>query len=441
VAHALNSALAGWLVVVPRRHVTALDHLAEEEIVELGPMLRRLTSALRAAVGCEKTYVMLFAEQQGFAHLHLHVVPRMADLPDEHRGPRVLHLLEQPEEAWIGQAAKDDLAGELQQLLGESGTGGRLYPEVEPFEVGLLEVSDGNRLYFEVCGNPEGKPAVVLHGGPGSGCSTDMRRWFDPGAYRVVLFDQRGSGRSTPSASDPTTDLSTNTTQHLLADLEVLRESLGIGSWTVLGVSWGSTLALAYAEEHRERVSELILVGVTTGRSYALQWLYRGAAPLLPDAWSRFVAGVPVAEREGNLIEAYGRLLQHPDLAVREKAARDWTEWEWALSSTQPLHGRWGEPGFQYGRARIVTHYFRHDCWLEDGLLLRRAGVLVDVPGIMIHGRHDASSLMMASELARAWPQASWVIVDGAGHSTDEPGMNRAIVAATDEFAFHGWRH
>jgi proline iminopeptidase len=319
----------------------------------------------------------------------------------------------------------------------------RLYPEVEPFEVGLLEVSDGNRLYFEVCGNPQGKPALVLHGGPGSGCSTDMRRWFDPGAYRVVLLDQRGCGRSTPNASDPTTDLSTNTTQHLLADLEVLRDRLGIGSWTVLGVSWGSTLGLAYAEEHPERVSELILVGVTTGRSYALKWLYQGAAPLLPDAWSRFLAGVPVAEREGSLIEAYGTLLQHPDLAVRQKAARDWTEWEWALSSNQPgpLRGRWADPGFQYGRARIVTHYFRHDCWLEDGLLLRRARVLAEVPGIMIHGRYDGPSLMMASELARAWPKASWVIVDEAGHSTDDPGMDHAIVAATDEFAPHGQRH
>jgi proline iminopeptidase len=223
----------------------------------------------------------------------------------------------------------------------------------------------------------------------------------------------------------------------------VLRDRLGIGSWTVLGVSWGSTLGLAYAEEHPERVSQLILVGVTTGRHYALEWLYRGAAPLLPDAWSRFVTGVPAAERDGNLIEAYGRLLENPDEAVREKAARDWTEWEWVLSSTRPgpLGGRWSDPRFQYGRARIVTHYFRHDCFLEDGLLLRRAAVLADVPGTMIHGRHDASSLMMASELAQAWPQARWVIVDDAGHSTTEPGMDQAIVAATDELARQDGRH
>lgn len=437
VAHALNSALAGWLVVVPRRHVTALDQLAEEEVVELGPLLRRLTAALRAALGCEKTYVMLFGEQQGFAHVHLHVVPRMADWPHEYQGPRVLRFLEQPEEVWIGQAAKDDLARRLQGFLASTGTVGALYPEVEPFEVGMLEVGDGNDVYFEVGGNPQGKPAVVLHGGPGSGCSPVMRRWFDPDSYRVVLFDQRGCGRSTPNASDPTTDLSTNTTRHLLADLEVLRDRLGTGSWTVLGVSWGSTLGLAYAEEHPERVSELILVAVTTGRRYALEWLYRGAAPVLPDAWSRFVGGVPIAERDGDLIESYGRLLEDPDPGVREKAARDWTEWEWALSATHPgpLRGRWGDPGFQYGRARIVTHYFRHDCWLEDGILLRHAGALADLPGAMIHGRHDSSSYMMASELARAWPNASWVVVDEAGHSTAEPGMDHAIVEATDEFA------
>jgi proline iminopeptidase len=208
----------------------------------------------------------------------------------------------------------------------------RLYSEIEPCYQGTLEVGDANLVYWEVCGNPDGKPALVLHGGPGSGASPEFRRYFDPSAYRVVLFDQRGCGRSTPHASDPGTDLSVNTTDHLLADMELLRRHLDVDRWLVLGFSWGSTLGLAYAERHPQRVSELVLVGVTTTRRSEIDWLYRGVAPLFPEQWARFRAGVPAGERDGDLVEAYHRLLEHPDPSVRVSAAKDWSDWDWALT-------------------------------------------------------------------------------------------------------------
>jgi proline iminopeptidase len=316
-----------------------------------------------------------------------------------------------------------------------------LYPPVEPFDHGRLDVGDGNLVYWEVCGHPEGKPAVVLHGGPGSGCSPAMRRFFDPGAYRVVLLDQRGCGRSTPHASDPATDLSVNTTEHLLGDLERLRLHLGIDGWLVLGSSWGSTLGLAYAERHPERVSELVLVGVTTTRRAEIDWLYRGVGLRFPEAWARFRAGVPPADRDGDLVEAYHRLLESPDPGVRAAAARAWTAWEWALSSVEPpprLPPPWSDPDFQLARARIVTHYFRHGAWLEEGQLLRHAGALAGIAGVLVNGGLDAQSPVdTASELARRWPDADLVVVGGAGHSTGDPGMAEAVVRATDRFAGH----
>jgi proline iminopeptidase len=314
-----------------------------------------------------------------------------------------------------------------------------LYPDIEPYEHGMLDVGDGNCVYWEVCGNPNGKPAVVLHGGPGSGCSTGVRRYFDPNAYQIVLFDQRGCGRSTPHASDWRTDLSVNTTAHLLADMEQLRQYLTIDQWLLFGGSWGSTLGLAYAERNPQRVTEIVLVGVTTTRRSEVDWLYRGVAPLFPAQWARFRAGVPPAERDGDLVAAYHRLLQHPDPAIHMQAAQAWCAWESALVSVDPEakpDPRRLQPAFQFAFARLVTHYFHNYAWLEDGILLRQASVLAHIPGILVHGRLDLGSpLVTAWELAQAWPNSELVIVNGAGHSSTDPGMSEAIIAATDRFA------
>src|SRR6266581_3713985 len=226
----------------------------------------------------------------------------------------------------------------------------------------------GQRVYWEVCGNPWGKPAVVLHGGPGSGCTHEHRRYFDPTAYRIVLFDQRGAGRSVPHAGDPTVDLSTNTTHHLIADVELLREHLGVERWLVWGGSWGATLALAYAERHPQRVAEVVLASVTMSRPADIHWLYHGVGRFLPREWARFRDGVLAAERDGDLVDAYHRLLNHPDPGVREKAARDWCDWEEAVVSLEPgyrRNPRYDDPRFRMAFARIVTHYFHRHAWLE----------------------------------------------------------------------------
>lgn len=314
-----------------------------------------------------------------------------------------------------------------------------LYPLIEPYAHGMLDVGDGNRVYWEACGNPRGKPAVVLHGGPGSGCTPGMRRFFDPARYRVILFDQRNSGRSTPHASDPATSLAANTTPHLLTDIEQLRTTLGIDRWLVLGMSWGSTLALAYAQSHPARVSALVLAAITTTRPSEIDWLYHGAGRFFPEAWERFREGVPAAERGGDLVEAYARLLEHPDPAVREAAAASWCAWEDAVVATSPEaapNPRYADARFRMAFARIVTHYFRHRAWLDDGQLLREAGRLAGIPGVLIPGRLDISSpLETAWQLARSWPGSELVIVERSGHSSAEPAMAEAIVAATDRFA------
>ena len=314
-----------------------------------------------------------------------------------------------------------------------------LYPEIEPYDHGMLDVGDGNLVYWESCGHADGKPAVVLHGGPGSGCSIGMRRYFDPSAYRIVLFDQRGCGRSRPHASDPRTDLSVNTTEHLLADIERLRQHLGIDRWLIFGGSWGATLALAYAERNSQRVTEIVLVGVTMTRRSEIEWLYRGVAPMFPEQWTQFRAGVPAAERDGDLIDAYHRLLMNPDPVVHTKAARDWCDWESALLSVDPdakPEPRRLQPNFQLAFARIVTHYFRHNAWLANGILLQQADSLAGIPGIMVHGRLDLSApLVTAWELAHAWPDSELVIVRGAGHTSTDPGVSESLVAATDRFA------
>jgi proline iminopeptidase len=311
------------------------------------------------------------------------------------------------------------------------------YPEIEPYEHGMLEVGDGQRLYWEACGSPDGKPAVVLHGGPGSGCIPGFRRYFDPGAYRIVLFDQRGAGRSLPHASDPATGLQANTTHLLVADIEVLREHLGVDRWLVWGISWGSTLALAYAERHPRRVSEIVLASVSMTRHADIDWLYHGVGRFFPEEWARFRVGAGVAAADADLVAAYYRLLQDADSAVRERAARDWCDWEDAVVSLEDGHRpspRYEDPRFRMAFARIVTHYFYHRAWLEDGELLRDADRLAGIPGVLVHGRLDLGGpSVTAWELARAWPDAELHLV-GGGH-TGGPDMTDRLIAATDSFA------
>ena len=310
-----------------------------------------------------------------------------------------------------------------------------LYQEIEPFDAGLLDVGDGNRVYWEICGNPEGRPAVVVHGGPGSGCTPTHRRFFDPTRYRIVLFDQRGAGRSTPHAGDIDTSLEHNTTDHLVRDMEALRSHLGIDRWLVFGNSWGSTLGLAYGQRHPERVSEMVLLAVTTTDSDEIRWLYHGAGRLFPEAWERFRAGAGVSGRDDDLIGAYYRLLNSPDPAVREQSATEWCRWEDALVSGSDPNPRYEDPRFRMGFARIVTHYFHHRAWLEPRQIVRNAHRLRGIPAVLIHGRLDNSApLAAAQELARAWPDSELVVVD-AGHLANDPAMVEAAVNATNRFA------
>lgn len=303
----------------------------------------------------------------------------------------------------------------------------------------MLDVGDGNLVYWETCGNPGGKPALVVHGGPGTGCSTTMRQGFDPERYRAVLFDQRGSGRSIPHASDPATDMSVNTTEHLLADMERLREHLGIDRWLLSGGSWGSTLILAYAERHPHRVSEIVISGVTTTRRSEIDWLYRGVARFFPEEWERFRAAVPEPDRDGDLVAAYARLMEDPDPVVRANAAHAWGAWEDAVLSLEPD----GKPNAFSDRApdallalvRICAHYFAHGAWLEEGALLRDAGRLAGIPGVLIHGRLDLSGpLHTAWELARAWPDAELVTIGNSGHQGSDT-MRERMLGALDRFA------
>jgi proline iminopeptidase len=314
-----------------------------------------------------------------------------------------------------------------------------LYPPIEPYEHGMLDTGDGNLVYWEVCGNPDGKPALVVHGGPGSGCSAGVRRSFDPDRYRIVLFDQRGCGRSTPHASDPATDMSLNTTEHLLLDMEQLRQHLGIDRWLLFGGSWGSTLILAYAERHPDRVSEIVIPSVTTTRRSETDWLYRGVGRFFPEAWDRFRAGVSEADRDGDLVAAYARLMEHPDPDVRAKAAIDWATWEDAVISMEPNGKRnvYSDrpPAALLAFVRICSHYFAHGVWLVEGALLRDAGRLAGIPGVLIHGRLDMGGpLHTAWELARAWPDAELVVIEDSGH-TGSDTMRDQIAAAVNRFA------
>jgi proline iminopeptidase len=308
------------------------------------------------------------------------------------------------------------------------------FPEIEPYETGMLDVGDDHRLYWEVCGNPEGKPAVVLHGGPGSGCSTGMRRLFDPGDYRIVLFDQRNCGRSTPHASDPDVDLSTNTTVDLVEDCERIREHLGIDRWLVWGGSWGSTLGLAYAQTHPDRVTEMILVSVVTTTQREVDWVTRAMGRVFPEQWERFRGGVPREDRDGDLSLAYSRLLESPDPEVRDRAAMDWCAWEDTHVATTPGYRpdrRYEDPRFRMCFARLVTWYWSNAAFLAEGQLLRDAHRLAGIPGVLINGRLDISGPVdIGWELARAWPDADLVIVDDAGHGAGDAGMQASLDAA-----------
>lgn len=319
-----------------------------------------------------------------------------------------------------------------------------LYPPIEPDRFGKLLVGDGNEIYWEECGNPEGKPVVFLHGGPGGGCAPDHRRYFDPEQYRIVLFDQRGCGRSTPHASAPDADLSTNTTWHLVADIERLREYLEIDRWQVFGGSWGSTLALAYAETHPERVTELVLRGIFTLRRGEIHWFYQdGASHLYPDAWEEYLAPIPKAERS-DLVAAYRERLFDADPAVHVPAGVAWTVWENSTIRLIPDEAAIAEARADEASAvafaRIENHYFSNGGWLEEGQLIRdAAGKLAGIPAVIVQGRYDACTPpRTAWELHRAWPEADFVMVPDAGHAASEPGIVDALVRATDRFAAEG---
>ena len=308
------------------------------------------------------------------------------------------------------------------------------YPAIEPYATGRMEVGDGHAIYWERVGTPGATPAVFLHGGPGGGCEPDHRRFFDPARYDVLLFDQRGCGRSTPYA-----ELEANTTWHLVADIERLRAMVGCDSWVVFGGSWGSTLALAYAETHRERVRALIVRGIYTVTKAEIDWYYRyGVSEMFPDAWEKFLAPIPEAER-GNLVAAYRRRLTSPDAEVRRVAAQAWSTWEGTTITLLPrpaLIEHFGEAEFAVAFARIENHYFFHDCWLEEGQLLRDAHRLHGIPGAIIHGRYDMPCpARTAFELHRAWPGAEFHLIEGAGHAASEPGIRDALIRATDRFA------
>lgn len=315
-----------------------------------------------------------------------------------------------------------------------------LYPPIEAYAEGTLEVGDGNRLYWQECGNADGKPAVFLHGGPGGGITPNSRRFFDPDRYRVILFDQRGCGASTPHASAPDADLSTNTTWHLVDDIEAIRADRGIDRWLVFGGSWGSALALAYAEKHPDRVSELVVRGVFTLRRRELDWYYNGpAGQVFPEMWERLLAPLGGERFTGDVIEGYHRLLWDRDPAVARRAAVAWATWEAAtvtLVRDAEMIDAFSDSAFALAFARIENHYFRNAGWFEEGQLIAEADRLRDIPGAIVHGRYDmACPLATAWDLHRVWTGARLEIVEASGHSAFEPAVAAALVRATDGFA------
>ena len=309
-----------------------------------------------------------------------------------------------------------------------------LYPPIEPHAHGFLSVDPPHQLYWEECGRPDGQPALFVHGGPGGGTEPLQRRFFDPAAYRIVLFDQRGCGKSRPHAS-----LEANTTWDLVADIERLREHLGIARWLVFGGSWGSTLALAYAETHPERVTALVLRGIFLVRPEEIRWFYQeGASWVYPDAWENYLAPIPEAER-GDLVRAYYRRLTSPDAAVRAEAARAWSVWEARTSKLFPdpkLIERFGSETFADAFARIECHYFAHGAfWRRPDQLLADVHRIRHIPAVIVQGRYDMPCPMRSAwDLHRAWPEAAFHIVPDAGHAATEPGITHHLIEATDGF-------
>lgn len=308
------------------------------------------------------------------------------------------------------------------------------YPEIVPYRTGRLRVSDLHEMYFEECGNPDGKPVLVLHGGPGGGISPFLRQGHDPARYRIILFDQRGCGQSTPHAS-----LEENTTWHLVADIEALRCHLGIERWQVAGGSWGSTLALSYALTHPVRVTELVLRGIFTLRKSEIDWFYEaGADQIFPDAWERYLSVIPKEER-GNLVAAYYRRLTGADEAARKAAAREWSLWEGTTLSLLPNPAReaaFAADHYAAAMAAIECHYFIHGGFFDsDGWIIANARKLKDIPGVILQGRYDVCTpARTAWDLHRAWPEARLVMVEDAGHTGTEAGIADAMVRATDGF-------
>jgi len=309
-----------------------------------------------------------------------------------------------------------------------------LYPSIEPYEEGMLSVSEIHTIHYEQVGNPNGKPVVFLHGGPGGGIIPDYRRYFDPMAYRIVLFDQRGSGKSTPHAS-----LEENTTWHLVEDIEKLRNHLGIESWQVFGGSWGSTLSLAYAITHPDRVRQLVLRGIFLCRPKEIKWFYQdGASWIFPDVWEQFVSVIPGPER-GDMVTAYYRRLTSEDPEVRLQAARAWSIWEGSTSKLfQDAHliEEFSDAEFATAFARIECHYFMHNAFFEtENFLIENVGRIRHIPAVIVQGRYDVvCPITSAWELHRAWPEADLQIISDAGHSASEPGTINALVLATDKY-------
>ncbi|MBY0270637.1 MAG: prolyl aminopeptidase [Burkholderiales bacterium] len=307
-----------------------------------------------------------------------------------------------------------------------------LYPEIEPWNTGLLDLDGRHRMYYEESGNPRGAPVLFLHGGPGAGAAPAHRRFFDPAHYRIIIFDQRGAGRSLPLG-----EITDNTTPLLIADIEQLREKLGIARWLVFGGSWGSTLALAYAEAHPQRCSGLILRGIFLCRDSEIDWFLYGLRNLFPEAWQAFTAPIPEAERK-DLLSAYHRRLTDPDPAVHMPAARAWSTYEGSCSTLLPSPetvAYFAGDVVALGLARIEAHYFKHDIFLPRNSLLDHVGRIRNIPGVIVQGRYDAvCPIVSADDLHRAWPEAEYIIVPDAGHSAWEPGICAALVRACEKF-------
>ena len=311
-----------------------------------------------------------------------------------------------------------------------------LYPPIEPYQTGMLEVGDGHSLYWELCGNPDGKPVVFLHGGPGGGSGPDHRRQFNPEKYKILVFDQRGCGRSKPYAS-----LEHNRTWDLVEDIEKLRINVAkVENWQVFGGSWGSTLALAYAQTHTERVTELVLRGIFLFDQYEIDWMYRegGASQLYPDKFEEFLAPIPEAER-GDLVEAYRKRLTSSDPQEQLIAAKAWSKWEGDIVTLLPSPStieHFTSPDVAIAVARIENHYMANNGWLEEGQLLAGASRLRNIPGVIVQGRHDCCTPPVAAwRLKQAWPEVELNLIPDAGHLFNEPGNLDALVRATDRFA------